>query len=267
MKRFFFCYLFIAASLSAFPTPVDQAIAAYQDQKEREAFSLFIEELSTGNPSNSGNPSVEEKIHYEKALKLYLKHHGTEKFQQVSKKIIADYQEIVDRHPEYALLDFLVAASYANQGNFEEFFPRFYRSYQQYPDSYMAHRTLAILHLKLLQKTPHPDARQSVRQKIYLHAHEASRLYPEDTSLYHLMITYSEKEKKGDVVRESLRKILEENMMVPRKDVPFFTKSALETDQEELAVKFVGQAKTHYDYSRMVEKAEKLIERHKKRSK
>lgn len=235
------------------------ALVYYRDQEDEKAFKTYLDALAATKPLKAPPVSDEEKKLYDQALKLYLDHGGFSA-RETAGKIRSEYSPVLALHPNYYLLNFIVSSAYANLGMFDEFFERFYVSYQYYPDSYMAYKTKAILHLKLYDRAVSQKDKEVQRNAIFENAKLASEKNEQDASLYRIMINFANESEKNAVAVKSLKKIIADNIVVPRTDILFYVKAAMAAKQPELAQQFVDKAKTWYEYSKMLQAAQEMIE-------
>lgn len=239
------------------------ALAYYRDQEDEKAFKTYLEALDATKPLQPPTVSSEEKKLYDQALKCYLDT-SCPSPRETANKIRLEFSLPLAMHPDYYLLNFIVASAFANLGMFDEFFERFYISYQYYPDCYMAYKTKAILHLKLYEKAISEKDREIQRNAIFKNAKLASEKNDKDVGLYRIAITFSPEKDKQANVSAALKKIMADNIIVPRKEILFYVKEALAINQPQLAQQFVDKAKVWYEYSRMLESAQELIDKQKK---
>jgi hypothetical protein len=206
--------------------------------------------------------TAEEQKLYENALAKYLEH-GAATAQQSAQEILDQYGKIFEQHPEYHLLEFLISAAYANQGRFDLFFDHFYTAYKYHADHYFAFKTKAVLHIKLLERARTEEERVVQRKEILKNVHLAIERYPQDHSLYKLMIHFSDRDKLHGTVTQLLHKIIEKNIVVPRTDITYYVRKSLDVGERDLAIRFVEKAQEWYNYSRGIETAENMIKQEK----
>lgn len=237
-----------------------KAILLVRDQDFERAIQTFLKSLEGINSNSSITPN--EQILYDKALAEYLEH-GASTAQQAAQHILEKYQKTLDEHPDYHLIEFLVAASYANMGRFDQFFDHFYTAYLHHSDHYFAYKTKAVLHIKLLERARTDAERRAQRTEILKNIHLAMQRYPQDHSLYKLLIHFSDQEKLHETVTKVLQKIIEKNIVVPRSDIAYYVRKALDVGERGLAKTFVEKAQDWYKYSRALETAENMIKQEK----
>ena len=241
---------------------VKLAILHYQDQNLDHAFIEYLEALDITEKQLASNLSAalskKEKEYYEDALKLYLGH-SSGQAKETSQKILEEYQAISNENQHFHHLNYLICAALANLGRFDQFFEKFYLSFLHDPHSYMAYRTKAVLHIKLFEKARTEVEKEKQREAIFVNIQKASRLNPEDSSAYKLMIVFSKEEEKAEIVKISLQKIVSESILIPRADLLFYVNAAVTTKQRDLARKFIDKAKEWYKQSRLVDHAEELL--------
>jgi hypothetical protein len=237
------------------------ALAYYHDQDDVMAFQTYLDALET-SPLAKEEPTMcpEEKQMLADALHFYLDGVGQSP-QDIAVKLRQKYAAFLALHPDYYALNFFLCAAYANIGMFDDFFEGFYGSYLAYPNSYMALKTKGMLHIKLFQRLSDPAARE-VQQEKALHCFmRAQLLEPSDSSLYRMIITFNQGDKKSQAVHTSLKKIVEDNIVIPRSDIYFFVQEAIGAEANSLAEQFIQKARGWYRYSRSLEAAEELLNR------
>lgn len=240
---------------------LELAQAYVRDQELESAFAIFLDALQQA-PQIAPSPSAtEESRYYNDALTQYLARQGP-LAHAAAKDILTDYAPVLVANPTYYLLGFIVAAAYANLQQFDLFFPLFYESYLRYPDHYLAHKTKAILNVNLWQRGRVPIEREQFRIEVVKHVNTAIQSNPTDTSLYKMLIAFSDEQGKPAAVATSLNNILRHHIMVPREEILFFVQSALDNGQRNLAQEFVEAAQEWYAQSRALLKARQLLEAH-----
>jgi hypothetical protein len=200
---------------------------------------------------------------YQEALKLYLEHHTGQEVIVSADKIVSTYGPIIEQHPEYYHLNFLIAAAQANLAHFDLFFTEFFKSYQHYPQSYMSYRTQAVLHIKLYERARTAEERDLEAKLIYEKVMKAANANPRDPSLYRMMISFAPSGQKSQVISSALKKIVSDNIIVPRADIVFYVSEAVNNQQKEIAQQFVDVAKGWYQYSKVIIVAQELIDQSK----
>jgi len=191
-------------------------------------------------------------------VRTYLEQ-GTIVARDTAEKILREYGKILEQHDDYHLLGFVIAAAYANQGRFEDFFDRFYTSYLHCPDHHMAYKTRSVLHIKLLERARTAEEREEQRQNILNNVAKAVEKNEDDNSLYKLLIAYSNDHERSNVICRSIRKIINQNIMIPRTDIAFYVHHCVASDQRDLARQFISKMKEWYQYSRAINDAEMLL--------
>jgi tetratricopeptide (TPR) repeat protein len=237
---------------------VELACLYMKDQKEEEAFSTFLEALE-GPPSESYEMCQEEEEIYSKSLKLYLEE-AQRPSQEIAKELEGLLEPIVEAHPTYAHVRFILANAYANVGKWDLFFRHFYTSYKQKRDAFLAARTMGILNIKLFEKARTLEAKEEKRKKINEALQRALCLYNEDGSLYKLLIVFSPPDARKQVAREMIERIIQGNAVIVRSQIPFFVHEALELGSKELAARFLDRAASWYQYSRVIEEMRKVVQ-------
>lgn len=231
-----------------------------KDQDQEKAFAAFLKALDFAPKLKE--PSAADTVLYEKAFSIYIDpSNGTP--QETAQRLLKELKSDLQKQPDQPLLDYFIAIAYANLNRFNEFFDDFYRAYTYYPDHYLAYKTKAILHIKLLERTRGEEDRTKQRKEIKRQLDEALKREPRDVTIYRLLISFSPKEEKEEQVRRSLNKILCDNIMVPRSDLMFYVQEAVDSGERDLATRFIQRAGEWYPESRIVGAAHDYLNAHK----
>lgn len=231
-----------------------------KDQDQEKAFDTFLKALDFAPKLKEPIPA--DTALYEKAFRLYIDPtNGTP--QATALKLLKELKPDAQKQPDQPLLDYFIAIAYANLNRFNEFFDHFYRAYIYYPDHYLAYKTKAILHIKLLERTRGEEDRERQRKAIKRQLDEALKREPRDVTIYRLLISFSPKEEKEEQVRRSLNKILCDNIMMPRSDLLFYVQEAVDSGERDLASRFIKRAGEWYPESRIVAAAQDYLNAHK----
>lgn len=234
------------------------AVVLYKDQEQEKAFRLFLELLDAPAASVTPyQPSAEESAAYDAALKIYLSHNSPKENAEELKK---NYMPVIKEHPDYLLVGFLLSAAYANLGEFNQFFPTFYRSYQSNPDHYLAFKSKAALHIKLMERARTAEERERQQQLVLANAQAALERYPNDTGLYKLILTFTKDENRPAVVDAYLRKIIDNNIVIARADIAFYVQQAVAADRIDLAQEFINKAREWYAFSKVIDAAQQYLD-------
>lgn len=257
LRRFFFNSSILAfnSTILASPSlPVELVQSYYSNQQQEKAFKAFLDLLQLEVVSDEYHATDEEQKLYQAALALYLEAKGA-KCQEGSRQILAQYVPIIEKHPEYSKLAYIVAAAYANQGKFLKYFEVFYHAYQRHPHHFLAYKTKAILWIKLFERESPGKAKEIARRKLLEELYYAVKIYPQDTSLYRLMILYASSSEKSKIVLESLNKIIHEDIIISRAELEFYMQQALSLNDRETTLRFIDKASQWYHFSRVIEAA------------
>lgn len=226
-------------------TKTDLVRALWQDQNQEKAFRVFIEALNEAKIEPVPLSEEEKKV-YEESLKLYLGHRPDEA-RPIAKKIDEIYAPLLKEHPEWFRLGFVVAVAKANLQDYEQFFALFYPSYIHDPDHFLALKTMAILHIKLFERSKSLAEREHERKEILRYISAAERAYPGDFSLYGIHIAYAPQQKK-----EILQKILTLNLIPSRTETLYFLKMVQSTEDKPLIDAWSKKAQEWYPGSRSI---------------
>lgn len=227
----------------------------FREQQQEKAFETFLNCLQSDLDGDHYHATLEEKELYQKALALYFETKGS-RFCAGTEQLLAEYAPIVENHPEYAELAFIVAAAYANRGEFVRLFDLFYQAYHQLPSHYLALKTQAILWIKLFERTHPGKLKEERREQIIRHLTKALEKFPLDTSLYRLVILYTPDENRMQVISECLNKIIGENLIIPRGELEFYMENAQSLKDKELIKRFIDKASKWYPTSRIIGRAQ-----------
>lgn len=237
--------------------------AYYVDQNHEKAFITFLEALETARAKDEPAGAEDSRL-YGEALNLYLDPHA-QSTRQTASAILDRYGSIIKEHPEYSTLAFLVAASYANAGKFSDFFDLFYASYLKAPKHYLAYKTKAILHIKLFEKASSPEAKEYQRRQIIKELGLAADAYPNDHTLYKMMVAFAPQSQKAQIINNNLKTIVDRNMLIPRTDIGFYVEEAIKEQQFASAQRLIDKAREWYPFSRIINAAQEYLDQHKTR--
>lgn len=237
------------------PVYVNLARSYLSDQEEEKAFRAFLKALEM--ESKETFPVGEEEARlYGEALKLYL-HMRPEESEKVSYEIIEKYGPVLSEHPEYRRLAFVVASSYANLKLYDPFFILFARGYQADPEHFLVYKSLACIHIKLLERAKTEAIRDEERSLVINYLEKAQKANPEDFNLYRMEILFSPVKNRNERIKGILNKILSLSMIPTRSDALFFAELAYETQDSELANKMVDKALLSFPGSRVIQQLRK----------
>lgn len=236
------------------------AIIYLKDQQQEKAFDTFLLSLDAIKTQSIQVTQKDEDL-YKQALAVYLDHKGQTP-QKIASDIIKEYAPLLKLHSQDYQLAYLIALAYANKSQYDEFFNLFFDAYKYYPDHFLAYKTKAVLHIKLMERKRSEDDRKLQREAVLLNLNKALELNPQDVTLYKLLITFSFPHLKAEQVRLCLNKIMEENMIIPRSDVLFYVQQAIEVKDKALAQRFIDRAREWYQQSRIITAAQSYIDTH-----
>lgn len=238
------------------------ALLYLKDQDQEKAFEAFLKALDQApaiSDSSLNSLPIQNVEDYKRAFTIYLDP-VSESPSMTAMNLIRTLTPILDAKPESYLLNYFVAIAYANIGRYEEFFHHFDRAYQFYPVHYLAFKTKAVLHIKLLERLREEMGRSNQKQLIVSNLTQALEREPLDTSIYRLLISFSPDEKKREQVQLCLNKIINGNIMIPRSELIFYVIEAVDANERELAQRFIGRATEWYPKSRLVASAQNYLD-------
>jgi hypothetical protein len=235
------------------------ALLLYRDQDHQGSFRLFLEALEGLDKEKSCAEFTEqERVLYREALGIYLDPQLTP--QEAAIKICQQYKSHLEGNPHFYQLGYLIAVAYANLNQLELFFDQFYRSFQALPNHYLAYKTKAILHAKLLGGSLEKGEKEKHRAALIEDALAALQQNPSDSSLYKMVILSSIEAQRLFYITKFLNEIMEKNIIMPRSDISFYIRESMSYGQKELAQRFLNRAKEWYAYSRVIEGAQEYID-------
>lgn len=237
------------------------ARALWRDQEQKKAIEVFLEALSSPPRGQAAVAtfSADEQLIYDAALQIYLSA-GASAAPMAADSLIKKYASVVQEHPEYHHLGFLVALAYANRGQFDLFFPLFFRSFSADPGHYLVHKTKAILYIKLYEKEPAGGEREALRSKLLESVKSASMLCSYDHTLYKISIAFSQEKERRQALIDVLKRMSLENIIPPRTDVAFYVQQAVDLGEKALAQSFLDGAYKWYPASRVLDSAQQYID-------
>lgn len=235
------------------------ALLYLKDQDQEKAIIAFLEALSLKPNTPTPATTAPDEAEYKKAFAIYLDP-TVDSPKATAINLLKALKPVLDAKPDQYLLDYFMAIAYANLGRYEEFFVHFYRAYQFYPAHYLAFKTKAVMHIKLLERASEENQRGTQRQLVTENLMLALEQEPLDTSIYRLLISFSPKEKKREQVQLCLNKIINGNIMIPRSELMFYVMEAVDVSDRALAQRFIDRSKEWYPQSRIVTSAQNYLD-------
>ncbi len=232
--------------------------AHWADQNQELAFKTYWEALENAQKIQAAI-SPKEQVLFDEALQLYL-NRGNMSHQELASLFRQKYAAILEMHPDYYALSFMMATAYSNLDNIEDFFPLFYKAYSAYPDHFLAHKTKAIIAMKIFERYPVGEQKEFYRSELMQAVHHAISAYPQDSSLYKMLLCFTHKEHKSQNVITCLNKIIDDNIIISRADISFYVQMACEVNEKELASRFIERAHEWYPCSRSLTDVQNYFE-------
>jgi len=223
-----------------------------KEQRFDEAISNYLQFL--GNQKKN-EQRVPESLEFKEAYLIYLNLQG-----KPSRENAAFLLEKYGESTEDPNLAYILAASYANLGRFDQFFLLYLQGYQNNPDHYLADKMIAVLHIKLFERLLPGNQKEEERAKIIEYLQKAIAKNPSDHMLYKMQLAFfPEKDKKVHV--ENLISIMIcEKVVYPRADLQFYVRMAMMAKGRELAERFIEYSRSIFGYSRSLEAALKNLD-------
>lgn len=251
-------FILVAFGAHANEPTLAQAIDYLEEQEQEQAFRAFLAALDGAALVPTSPSSSEEQALYAEVLAIYLTHTG-KAAPKAAAKILETYAKRMAAHPDYLQLGYLIAMAHANLKQYEPFFREFYRSYQAYPNHFLAYKTKALLHLKLMECARDPESRLRERTEVYRFAKEALARDGRDVSLYQMNLSFASDADRPALVRTFLNNMIRDNIIVPRGDLLFFVQVAMDTGERTAAERFVTKAREWYPNSQALDTADELV--------
>ena len=235
------------------------AVVHYHDQDRDQAFRSFLEALELAEPWAVAKVSAEERSLYEEAVKIYLEGEAKNPL-EMSKQIREAYMPVLEQHPEYLLLNFVVATVSGNVGDVDRFFEGVYKSSRAYPEHFLSYKVRGILHIKLLESSRTTLERELHRHAAVEHFEKAIKANTEDPTVYRLLMSLAKGEYNQGAVLRYLKAMLASDIVIPRLDIMAYVMEAVAGGDRVLAQAILDKAKEHYNYSRAVVAAQTYLE-------
>lgn len=250
------------------------AKAYLADQEIEKSFEAFIIALEKVPKLTAPKMSDQEKILFDEGMQMYLKE-GMKNYVLLGRQLIEKFEKTALDHPEYYHLQLLMAVAYANVAEngeqFVRFFESFYRVYPSLYDHFLSHKTLAVLHLRLMQIAKDEVKRNLEQKKGVEFLTLALEKKVKDPALFKMLVLQSvEKQgaQKQDIEKKEksallsyLEKMVDWQVAVARTDIVFYVNAALTCERSDLAEKILAIAKKEYNYSRSIQEAEEYLEK------
>lgn len=233
------------------------------DQDQEHAFVYFLKAINVAAGVDIPYLDEDNRI-YSEALAVYLDPHA-QSTRETAATILKNYGQLAKDHPEYIQIGFLVAASNANQGHYNDFFDLFYRSYLAAPNHYLAYKTKSIIHIKLFERASTLAEKDKQRESILHELSKSIELYPQDHTLYKMSVGFAPHEQKAAIISRSLKKIIDGNIVIPRTDIGFYVEESAKAGLYDEAQQLLNKAREWYQFSRIINTAQEFLDQQRKR--
>lgn len=80
-----------------------------------------------------------------------------------------------------------------------------------------------------------------------------------------MILGFTTEENKAAMLRTYLNKIIDQNIVLSRIDIPYYVEIAIAFEEYDLAQKFLDKAKDWYAYSRVVNVAQQRLDEGRKK--
>lgn len=238
------------------------ACAYYKDQELDKAFFNFLLALRNSPHRQECQMSSEEEKIYSEAFKYYLSQGSIDPF-KTSQELLERYENILEKHPEYKHLNFLLSAAYGNLGDYLLFFEHFYLAFPFMWDTYLSYKTQGILYLRLSQRSKTKEERLTLQKEATRFLNLALQKEHNDAGLYKILISLAKEDKSHPLVLTYLQKMVQAEAVIPRGDIFLYVKEAVALEEYELGQKMIDQAKRTYEFSRALSAAQNYLDQYK----
>jgi len=238
------------------------ACAFIQDQEIDEGFHAFLEALASTSREKEPEMSSQEKEMFEEAFLYYLSHEKDPS--QTASLLLEKYEPVLQEHPEYIHLGFLLATVQANQGNYEKFFQKFYQYYPSLWDTFLAYKTCGILWLRLSRQQTSAEGRLAFEKRAVEQLQKALEKPTKDPNVYKIVMVHAKEQGKSSQVHAYLRNIVEYGVPMGRLDVLFYVQEAVSLKDYALAEAILDQARLLYKSSQLVTAAQEYLDQQKR---
>ena len=235
-------------------TADEQYQKLFAEQRLEESIATFLTTIQQQQQKQITH-KISPNKDFDEAYKIYLNLQGKPS-QDVAIEIIQKYHAT----PSNPYLDYLLAASYANLGRFDRFYPLFLSAYSNDSDHYLADKMLAVLHIKLYERLPLGVEKEAEREQVLNYLQKALEKNSSDPMLYKMQLAFVADANRPKQVDILVRKMIDTKVVYPRSDLLFYVKAALSVGNKTLAQEFVDYSRTLFGYSRSLEAAQNIID-------
>lgn len=184
--------------------------------------------------------------------------------QDVERAILTYLQALDNAVPRPCTVDqtarYADALAAAENGQLDTFFTQFYDCYCADREHYLAYKTRALLHHRLMERARESAKRDQQRQLALQATQQAIQRFSNDLSLYQMSLRLASSNEKSGLVQSALGKITRDSLVVPRHDILFYVKEAVSVHEWQLAEQFLASAQQWYPASRIVAQANQYLQ-------
>ncbi len=238
------------------------AQAYFCDQETDRAFHHFLSALKMAPRRETVSMGEEEQKLFDEAIGLYEIQVGGDPVKS-AEIMIGRYEEIALAHEEYLHLNMLIGVAYANLGKYDLFFEKFYHSYPNLSDTFLAAKTEGILYLRLSQHGTSPEERHSLEEEAFRSLDLALEKNPRDSNLYKVLIFFAKEKNNDQLILTYLQKMVKSDAPIPRGDIYLYVREAVALGKVKLGQEIIDRASTIYEYSRAITAAQEYLNQHK----
>lgn len=221
-----------------------------RDQETAVAFEYFLRALDAVE-SKTPPPLTEKKL-YEEAFEYYIA--GGHEPLQTAQHLIATYGTKNGGEQ----LQFLLAIADANLGRYDSFFTQFYTLFPYFKEDFLAYKTQAILYLRLRSTESDAAKKELYEKKALVFLQKALEKNSKDASIYKFLCLLNADKK------EILRKLGQNQVKIPRGEIYYYVKEAVDLGEFETAESLIATARAHYEYSRSIDEGALYLQQKRK---
>lgn len=230
---------------------------AWQNQEHEKALEVFTELLENETSAQTPKALTTKLSCYQDYLDAQ-----KEKTHDAYQRLIETYKAQADRNPQDLDLNYIVAATDANLGNYPEFFTRFYLCFKKDRDHYLANKARALLVLKLSDFSKNPERKTQLRARAYSLLKRGLEKNPYDMMLCRYLLALSIANRNPQDSQRWLQTILNNNLEFEKSELLPWVSIAIEANNLPLASALISKAQARFGYSRLVEQAKSMIAAH-----
>lgn len=229
---------------------VEEAKLLFADQQRSESQEVFLEALAALPSSLQPKVSDEEKKAFDSLFKSY---EASVHSDEGARHFLIEAQELLQKHPSFFSLEHYIAATYANLGQFIEFYDLFFHAFQRREKCFLSKKTIGVLHLRLFEASTSEERREIHRREATRYLREAFAIEPHDSTLVMKLAFILPPNEKIVVLKSVIASLLTVSDPISRSDCFFLIQQAMEVGELNGARQLIEKARSWYQYSRALD--------------